>query len=296
MCKFTSFGHGWRVCLCALSIKRWGEAVLLRTIGVCGLLVLEASSIDAGALRRLAVSDAVGRPVYVDVPEEFSQEHSGRAHTIDRIGNHGYIFRVRPGDVWLREAPTNIVERSELSHRTRWPISKDFWFAFRMTVLSGLPSQARWAVIGQLHSSPNSGDGRGSPPWAQVIFPGRRFAIQIRHSSERPLLHNPPPITLFTDPALREGRRYDFVYRVRYDPVGGALDAWRDGRRIATYQGPLGYPADVGPYLKFGIYRARAEGELDVAFDNIRTGERLCDVADPRRLPDLPVDAAVCKR
>lgn len=242
-------------------------------------------------------SQASQKPIFIQIPPQWSQEHSGRPGTLSRLSPNSYVFRVRSGDVWLREMPTNPTERSEISQRSRWTIGSDVWFAFDMKILSGLPSQAAWVGVGQLHQTSNVGDGRGSPPWAQVIYPGRRFTVQIRHSAEMPLRHNPKPVILFTDPSISQGRVYSFVYRLRYDSVQGALDAWRNGNKIVTYRGPLGYPGIVGPYLKFGIYRAPAAGELAVFFGRIRTGVSACEVVNnPRRLPDLPERAADCRR
>lgn len=203
------------------------------------------------------------------------QQHSSEKPWALRRDNDSFVFEVRPGDKWSRESSSNPAERSELAHLYRWPIGKDIWFAFSMTVQSGLPSIANWTVVGQLHHSPNIGDGRGSPPFAQYIFPGKTFVIAIRHSNEIPLRTNPPIKILFSDNNIRLNHTYTFIYRLRYSYVDGALDAWRDGRKIVRYRGPLGYPASVGPYLKFGIYRERSANRIKIRYDGIRMGESL---------------------
>lgn len=201
----------------------------------------------------------------------YRRDDEGRVHRFD----------VRPGDRWVRESARNPTERSELQHDYRVPFGADLWFSFDLTILSGLPTDARWTVLGQLHQTSNPGDRGGSPPFAQYYYPGRGFLVQIRASDERPLVHNPRPRTVFADPGFAPGRHYRFAYRLRYDPRDGALDGWRDGRRIIRYRGPLGYPGRVGPYLKFGIYRAPAGTPMQVEYRDIRIGRRAADVAAP---------------
>lgn len=274
------------------------SAARLRQLALCSSIVAVAAWATLPVLAQRSVSKTtIDRPVFIHIPAEWEQQHSGRPQTIARVKPNDYVFRVRPGDVWLREASTSLAERSEISHHRHWPMGSDIWFAFDMEILSGLPSQAAWVVVGQLHHTPGSGGSGISPPWAQYIYPGRRFTIQIRHSQDIPLRRNPPPVILFTDPQLDEGRHYSFVYRLRYNPEEGALDTWRDGRKIVTYRGPIGYPSTVGPYLKFGIYRARSAGELSVAFSNIRTGINLCEVVgNSKKLQNLPEHAADCQK
>jgi hypothetical protein len=112
----------------------------------------------------------------------------------------------------------------------------------------------------------------GSPAWAQELNAGDEFRIVVRTSTEYPLLHNPAAKVLFVDPAFERGRVYRFVYRIRYSQTDGLLQAWRDGRQIVDYHGPLGYVGRQGPYFKFGIYREPAPEALAANFYDLKIG------------------------
>ena len=74
----------------------------------------------------------------------------------------------------------------------------------------------------------------------------------------------------------------DMVYRIRggrtdneYGPRSkGELEVWANGQKIVSVRGNIGYslrlenPVElVGPYVKFGLYRARQPGEFEFQLD-----------------------------
>lgn len=90
-------------------------------------------------------------------------------------------------------------------------------------------------------------------------------------------------------PAPRRGW-VDMVYRIRggrtdneYGPKSkGEVEVWANGQKIVSVRGNIGYPlrlenpvALIGPYFKFGVYRSRIPGELELQFDEFtQTTER----------------------
>jgi hypothetical protein len=185
-------------------------------------------------------------------------------------------FEVRSGD----RAKGDIVrghpaERAEVSEsKYPRPFDRDIWFSFGMMVEPGPKVSSDWVELGQLRPTLNPGDRSQSPPWAQGLAPGDEFRVQVRTLNQKPLRGYAPSIFLFKDPGFRRGRTYHFVYRLRYGIPDGRLEAWRDGVKIADYSGPLGFPGNIGPYFKFGIYREPAPETLAVHYYDIHFSDR----------------------
>jgi hypothetical protein len=60
---------------------------------------------------------------------------------------------------------------------------------------------------------------------------------------------------------------------VRFDPSHGTLAVRVDGRRVFAEDIPIGYADDVGPYFKFGIYRAESPEPIAIRFRNVKITE-----------------------
>ena len=88
--------------------------------------------------------------------------------------------------------------------------------------------------------------------------------------------HPPNSIRAVTNRVTHPCRKhttYHLVYRLRYSATQGGLDAWRDGKQIVHYSGPVGYINQNGPYFKFGIYRDPAAETLVVHYKDLRFGD-----------------------
>jgi hypothetical protein len=189
-------------------------------------------------------------------------QSSGASWSARSDGESGYRFEIRSGDRWLKDARMRkSVERTELSDFDRMPYGKDIWLAFTMEVAPGKPSTSDWVNLGQLHGTADAGEPSVSPPWVQRLLPNDVFRVEVRHSQEDPIKAPPSRVAIFEDRQLQRGRPYRFVYHFRISTgPDGMARLWRDGRLVADYHGPLGYPDRRGPYFKFGIYRAPAPG------------------------------------
>ncbi|MDB5446839.1 MAG: putative hemolysin-adenlyate cyclase protein [Phenylobacterium sp.] len=216
-------------------------------------------------------------------------QSSGAPWSARADGENGYRFEIRSGDQWAKDAfPGHPVERTELSDLDRMPYGKDIWLAFTMEVEPGPPSTADWINLGQLHGTADPGERAVSPPWVQRLLRDDRFRVEVRHTLENPVKASPPPTVIFEDPKLERGRPYRFVYHFRISPgPDGMARLWRDGKLVADYRGPIGYPDKRGPYFKFGVYRAPAPGGERVAarYSDVTLGP----TPPGDRLPAAPV-------
>jgi hypothetical protein len=187
-------------------------------------------------------------------------QSSGAPWSARSYGANGYRFEIRPGDHWAKDAKkVHAVERTELSDLARMPLDEDIWLAFTLEVEPGQVNTSEWVNLGQLHATADIGEPSVSPPWVQRLLPDDRFLVEVRQTQENPIKEAPPPIVIFEDPKLERGRPYRFVYRFRIsNGPNGMVQLWRDGVLVANYRGPLGYQDKLGPYFKFGVYRAPA--------------------------------------
>jgi len=205
-------------------------------------------------------------------------QSSGAPWSARADGENGYRFEIRSGDHWSKDARKGkTVERTELSDLARMPYGQDFWLAFTMEVEPGPPSTSDWVNLGQLHGTADAGERSVSPPWVQRLLPNDAFRVEVRHTLEDPIKTQPTPVVIFEDPKLERGRPYRFVYHFRISTgPDGMATMWRDGKLVADYRGPVGYPDKRGPYFKLGLYRARAPGgeRLVAHYSDVTLGSR----------------------
>jgi Ca2+-binding RTX toxin-like protein len=71
---------------------------------------------------------------------------------------------------------------------------------------------------------------------------------------------------------IERGRYYDMDIEVRFENNGnGFLNVWRDGVKIVSYSGPIGY--DNGVYWKYGIYRSETDTKIAVNYRDMSVGK-----------------------
>jgi hypothetical protein len=203
----------------------------------------------------------------------------GADWSIRQEGANGIRFELRSGDRWPKDVRQNhAVERVEIMDLRKQAPKGEFWFAFVFSLDKGDQLTSEWLNLGQLHNTADAGELSPSPIWAQRLYPNGTFQIVARWTDEDPLKSAPREQVLFTDPAFTRGKRYHFVYRMRLDYQGaGVLQAWRNGRQIIDYRGPLGFPDKSGPYLKFGLYRKSSSIPVTLVghYSDIVTSDRV---------------------
>lgn len=162
-------------------------------------------------------------------------------------------FEVRGGDAWLNESPTNPTNRAELRCLDTLPFGADVWLSYDLMVEEGEPLTG-WALFGQFHASPDSGEPGLPPVWA--LEAGEGF-IQVRtrsSASSSTVAHETSQVH-YKAPYVR-GQWARLVFRLRFERgTEGHMQMWRDGAEV--FNGPvlMGYNDALGPYWKYGIYR-----------------------------------------
>jgi hypothetical protein len=210
-------------------------------------------------------------PDYYLIPSNgvtYDNHSAQQSWSVQRDEANTFRFEVRPGDVWTL-SDSAAKERAELSQRAVLDPAADIWVSHALRVEPGGTYPGGFVVLGQFHNSPDPNELSPSPLFAYT-FDGGVLRVDLRTSTENPLVANPPPIIVYTDAAFPVGRWVRFVAQLRVDPAGsGFVKVWRDGAQIVNYSGPLGYVDAAGPYWKFGIYRAATSGTMVVRYANV---------------------------
>ena len=175
-------------------------------------------------------------------------------------------FEVRPGDYGKYGARNT--DRSELASRRTLEFNRTYRVSYKFMVEPGPRNTAAWLVIGQFHQTEDPGE-RGGPPPFTVEMTGEKMRIVGRHTQQE-ISSTSTYMNLYTDSSdIKRGHWYEMKITIRFDPFGdGALAVWRDGVQLVDYNGPLGYPDQVGPYWKYGVYRKTAPENFAVRFSD----------------------------
>ncbi|WP_336973124.1 heparin lyase I family protein [Sphingobium aromaticiconvertens] len=191
--------------------------------------------------------------------QELVFQNGGAKWSVEAIPN-GYRFEVRPGDQLAgdRAQSAQVRERSEAYVRPIFEFGQTYLISFQLTIPPGARNAAEWMSLMQIQSTFDPGEQGHSPPFG-LYMKGEKMDISARYSPEE---ITPPGafkhIQLYRDDKdIERGHPFAMKIRVRFDHGGkGAIEIWRDGRQLVSYQGPFGFNDKRGPYLKFGIYRA----------------------------------------
>lgn len=233
------------------------------------------ASARAGPMDKAPVE--VGHQIY-------SAQNADRDWSLNLKGDPPCAFRfeLRPSDQWIQESPKQPepVERSELQGPTDSTDPAAFdapvWTAYQFKIAPGVPSAARWVVLGDWHVRPDPGDTAIlSSPWQLELLAGDILAFETIGSTEKPVKNTTPVNYLWKSPApIVRGVWHSLASVVYFDwrPGGkGAVTVWLDGTRIVDYKGPFGYNTGRPPYFKFGIYRSKSPETLVVDYANVET-------------------------
>lgn len=178
-----------------------------------------------------------------------------------------FRFEVRPGDRWKVDlAAVEDKERAEVAFAPHYANGEPFVVSFDMKIVGTDPSLARWAVLGQINTTPPTGVSR-TPPVSQQLAGNRLFVIAEAQASDGTIRK----MRLAADPSFERNRWHHFEWHVKATPDNsGYLTIFRDGEQVADYHGPLGYKCEAGLYFKAGIYRHASKDTLIVLYKNIK--------------------------
>lgn len=179
------------------------------------------------------------------------------------------------------------VERCEMEC---WPkimgFGQEWWWSFAAR-WSGTIAASGWAVMAQVHHTPDPGELDAAQPFALEIKPGTsdQWRVLTRSVAAATTTTTPPGYERATG-SFTPGGWTHFVLRLRFTkgtPDAG-LGVWCNGAQKFTSDTiPMGHN-DVEPlYPKFGIYRQAQTGTAQVEFANMElsTTSLLGRVASP---------------
>ncbi|RZA06018.1 MAG: hypothetical protein EOP11_11380 [Proteobacteria bacterium] len=175
--------------------------------------------------------------------------------------------------------------KSELSDPYHAPFGETVWYRLSHYLAPSFDLPAdNYCVLAQWHSvSPGDAVSGAKPPLAL------RYAqekIKVTVSFSRKAFRDPEQITTtpIYETDFARGQWHDFVYRVVFaGNDSGRVDLWHNGKKVANYAGPVGYPGDpMGPYFKTGMYCLRDPAHPLTAYvDEYRRGKTSSDVLLP---------------
>ena len=192
---------------------------------------------------------------------------------------------LHPGDVAGPGGDGEPTERAELSEAraVQLPTGTDVWYGFSLHLPPDFPVVDRRLVLAQWKQA--CGDcSLDHSPAAALRYRNGVLSITVQDAGRR--------VTVFQEQADVRGRWLDVVVRLRVTPSpAGRLEAWLDGRRVADYQGVVGYPDDRDRvYFKMGLYRDHLPVPMTLLAARFRRGTSYAEV-DPR----TPRDLAGCR-
>jgi hypothetical protein len=198
------------------------------------------------------------------------QRDTGKSYALEQstdVTPLRHRFEVRSGDTWSGETGRN---RSEFSSCARECAGREVWFSYAMRIHGGAPV-SDWNVLGQFHSTADPGEGNGlSPPFAVCLMPGEKLRF-VKRTDSAALTSTSPRATVLYERGVSRDRWYRIVGRIVFGWTdNGAVDLWMDGVKVVGLpQTNIGYNDLIGPYWKFGIYRAQAAETLTVEYANL---------------------------
>lgn len=193
---------------------------------------------------------------------------------IVRNGKYAARFELRKGDVFLSNGiPDGF--RAELKDTYRATVGGEDWYSFSVYLPKDFPIHGNRFVFGQWNASPDNAAEEAlerSPPLSQRFINGK-FRITLY---KEPLLKTFPAAgkkVIFETKDFALGRWHDFVYQIKWSHKNGFVNAWRNGEKFLSYEGPIGYDDKEGPYFKFGLYRDDVPETYVAYFDDYRRGK-----------------------
>jgi len=181
---------------------------------------------------------------------------------------HRHRFEVRSGDTWSGDAGMSR-NRAEYCCTTRQANGREVWFSYAMMLHGGAPV-SNWNVLGQFHSTPDPSEPSPSPPFSMNFIPGEKLRI-VKRTDPNPMTTKVINPTIMYERVLSRNRWYRFVGRIVFGwSDNGACEIWMDGAKVVNLPiTNIGYNDLIGPYWKFGIYRAAAAETLAAEYANL---------------------------
>jgi Ca2+-binding RTX toxin-like protein len=198
----------------------------------------------------------------------YSTQNGNESYSL-ALHDDTFRFEVRPGDYWATDSSNS--ERSEVRGETVYAPGEVLKVSYSFMIEPGAANTATgrggdgsWLILGQFHAD----DWESQSPFAIEMLK-EKMAIVIRYGDPADHQYR----ELFVDTKdIERGRYYDMDIEVRFENDGGGfLNVWRDGVKIVSYAGPIGY--DNGVYWKYGVYRSEADTTIAVDYRDMAVGK-----------------------
>lgn len=168
-----------------------------------------------------------------------------------------YRFELRKGDrfessYWSDSVGVERTEMGEKQNHSLSSMDNHFHATYQMMIEPGPMNTAQWLVTGQLFTG-------GTPPFEVKFMGNDRMAIVIKYGTSS----SPVEKTVYLDSAnVQRGHWYDMELDVKFDASGtnGHAYVWRDGLKIADYEGKIGYTNATEAHWEMGAYRKSPSG------------------------------------
>jgi len=196
-----------------------------------------------------------------------------KPYAIREVGPNHMRFEVHPLDAWKNDKGLSR-NRAELKSSTVYAPGEDVWFSYQVKVQGGPTSTARSCILGQFHHTKDPWDPGGSPPFAINLFPKTNTLRFVkRYSAEKKTTSTVDSVMYETAP-IQRNRWMHIVGHIVFGWQGdGTVELWLDGRKIVDLpHTSIGYNDVIGPYWKFGIYRAESPETMVVEYANMELG------------------------
>lgn len=185
-----------------------------------------------------------------------------------------FRLQVKAGDRWIGDNKgTKSRERSELYLKNAdLPYNQDTWLSFSIKIDPGEAlnlSAVDFCYIGQFHASEDAQDISSAPVLGLRLEGLDTIRIYTCSTTDNPHTVSPPAVPRASSNFTR-GIWHRIVVRARFSPTNGELQWWKNGQEILNITGiGMGFPDNVGPYWKFGIYRSAMPQTVAVEYANM---------------------------
>ena len=130
---------------------------------------------------------------------------------------------------------------------------------YKFMIERGAQNTSQWLVTGQLFVRDASGWG-GTPPFEIKFMGNDKMGVVIKSGSAS----SPVERTIYLDTTnIQRGKGYDMQIDVKFDPAGnngGHAYVWRDGVKIANYNGKIGYNEQTQMHWRWAPTRKTPAG------------------------------------
>ncbi|HTD92728.1 MAG TPA: PKD domain-containing protein, partial [Chitinophagaceae bacterium] len=169
---------------------------------------------------------------------------------VSRAGSYSLRFEVNKTDNLFangRRAEVNLPASDKM------PLERWYGMSYYIPKDYIIDQPNLFEVVNQWHDVGSAGETEMKSPFDFIIDNGRwgldiRWAASASASSASELKADLAPIAI--------GAWTDFVFHIRFSTGSdGVVEIWKDGTKVYTRNGPVGFNHAVAPFFKMGIYK-----------------------------------------